>query len=608
MHDLENIRRRSAVAAVALALVGMFGCEPSPTFELLEPASARGQDVLLITVDTLRADRLGCYGHAAASTPAIDRLAANGVLFEEATCSVPITLPSHASILTGRDAPRHGVRHNGTYRLSDGQTTLAERLAGQGYRTAAFVGAFVLDARYGLAQGFEHYDDDVAPTGTGAVTGRYNERPADAVVAAAIDWLEAVGDDERFFAWVHLFDPHAPYTPPSEFAEHEPYDGEIAFVDSQIAQLLDSLDRRGRLRRTLIVFTSDHGEGLGEHGEMTHADLIYDSTMRVPLIVASPTLFPEGRRVADRVAGGIDVVPTVLSLLGVDYDGGEVDGVGLLTADAGPDRAIYTESLAPLLDYGWSALHGLRRADDKFISAPRPEYYDLRSDRGELDNRYDGDPRAKELQHRLDELTDGWASDIEAAAAEGELSSEERRRLESLGYTRGRAGDERLGVKDPKSMMDLWRRIDLAGQLSAQGESQRALTEIGNVLREDPTAAKAWYTAATIFERVGSYDRAAQALDRALQLKPTAEGWANRARLALGRRDTETFERALDNAERLDPLSGAVHIGRAHGLILEGRFEDALREFRLALEVDPVRSGAEARAKIERLRAETGLD
>jgi len=569
--------------------------------------AAAGFNVLLVTVDTLRADRLGCYGREGARTPAIDGLASHGVLFEQATAGTPITLPSHATIMTGLDAPEHGVRHNGTFRLAEERLTLAEVLRERGYATAAFVGAFVLDERYGLAQGFDRYDDAVHPRDADETAmGRYNERPADEVTDAVLGWLDEPGDASRrpFLVWAHYFDPHAPYDPPQPFAATfagDPYQGEVAFTDAEIGRLLRELERRGLRERTLVVLTADHGEGLGQHGEPTHADLIYDSTLRVPLIFSNPVLFPEAIVVSDRLAALVDLFPTLLDLLGLPVEAERLAGRRLFTAGADPERAAYIETLAPLLDYGWAPLHGLRRLRDKFIAAPTPEYYVLRDDPGELRNRYGG-AEAAALEARLAGLLERWPSALEALGEERPLDREERERLAALGYVRPAARPREAGLRDPKEMMALWGRMYAAGEASLRGEHDTAAREIQQVLREDPGSAKAWYTAVRIFERAGDPGRAEACLRRALQLRPRAEGWVLLARYALNRGARDEFERALAEAERLDPSDGGIYIGRGHARAMDGRYEEALAEFERAVEVDPVRSGPYARAQIERLR------
>jgi len=572
---------------------------------LAEPGSATGMNVLIVTIDTLRADRLGCYGHTGARTPTIDALAESGLLFEQATTVSPITLPSHASIFTGLVVPNHGVRHNGTFKLSPDATTLAERFSASGYDTAAFVSAFVLDRRYGLNQGFTDYDDRFETT-IDAGPGSYPERPADAVTARVTDWLRARADARRespFFVWVHYFDPHGPYEPPAPFAEsfsEAPYDGEIAFVDNELARLIDKLRDLALLDDTLILITSDHGEGLGDHDEATHADLIYDSTMRVPWILSNPRLFPNGNVVRDRLAATIDIVPTLAALTGLE-PAGPVDGIDITAAPVA-GRAVYLETLAPLLDYGWAPLYGLRRIDDKFIQAPQPEYYDLASDRAELDNLYEDRKDAGGLRAELSARLADWPDAFEVAGIQKELTRDELERLTSLGYVTGQAALP-PGTRDPKAMMPVWHRINEAGRLSVRGEHAGAIVAIREVLQLDPTDGKAWSIAMQIYDRAGQSTEAETCARRALQLRPTSGVWVNLARFALNRGDLATFEGALAEAQRLDPQNGGIHIGHGHADALQGRYDEARKEFETALRIDPVRSGPAAREQLRRLDA-----
>jgi len=573
--------------------------------------AASGYNLLLITVDTLRADRLGCYGFAGAETPVIDRLAASGVLFEQATAPAPITLPSHASILTGLDVPDHGVRHNIGFTLSEDRTTLAEVLRAQGYATAAVVGSYVLDGRFGLAQGFDEYDDDLTSgRREDAIGAGYLERTADQVVDAATAWLDGHAGDAGgpFFLWTHLFDPHAPYAPPADYRKLftagliGAYDGEVAFVDAQLGRLLDRLRDLGVLERTLVVFASDHGEALGEHDEATHGTLIYESTMRVPLIVSNPRLFPRALRADDRVVGLVDLFPTLLDLLGVDRSGYRVDGVNAF-APADPDRAVHVESLLPLLDFGWSPLHGLRLEGRKYILAPTPEYYDLHEDPGERRNLYGSSKEARELASRLERKLEAWPADLDLLRAESEPPGEEIRRLAALGYVRMREGEPELGVRDPKTMMDVANRIQKAGQLSAAGKNEEALKEVESAIAEDPTSGKAWYMATRIHHRMGRYAEAEACLNYALALSPRADGYITLAQYAFSRGDVKAFDKALDEAQRLDPGEAGVHLGRGRGLAALGHFEEALAEFETVLRLDPARYGEQAREQIDKVRA-----
>ncbi len=280
-----RLRGACVAAACLLLLATLPGCRQQPVLP---------ERIVLVTVDTLRADHVGAYGAAQARTPTFDAVAAQGVRFETAISPVPLTLPTHASILTGRTPPAHGVRHNSVFKLADGIPTLAERMRDAGFATAAFVAAFVLDRQFGLGRGFETYDDQMAGHPSGGSSISYAERPADAVIDAALGWL--AGAPDRFFLWVHLYDPHAEYAPPLGFAAafpRSPYDGEIAFADAQLGRLVAEIDRRWDPARTLLVFTSDHGESLGEHGEPTHGYTLYDATQRVPLLMRGPGLPPE---------------------------------------------------------------------------------------------------------------------------------------------------------------------------------------------------------------------------------------------------------------------------------------------------------------------------
>ena len=283
-------------------------------------------NVLLLSVDTLRADYLGAYG-ARVKTPTIDRLAKSGILFDRAVSHVPITLPSHASIFTGAYPIAHGVRDNGAFRLAEEKVSLAETFGAAGYRTAAFVGSFALDSRFGLDQGFELYDDFYGDTG-GFNDFSISERVADDVLKPALAWLSEQ-NDSSWFAFVHLYDPHAPYVAPVTFRQahpEDPYAAEVAYIDDALGRFLEALRERGLLDNTLIVFTSDHGEGLGEHGEKTHAMFAYDSTLHVPLILKWEGVLPESRRVPSRVRL-IDVAPTVLEMAGLDTFEGNQGGV-----------------------------------------------------------------------------------------------------------------------------------------------------------------------------------------------------------------------------------------------------------------------------------------
>lgn len=568
---------------------------------------AEGYHVLLVTLDTTRADHLGCYGRDGAATETIDALASPGVRFEQAVTPAPITLPAHASLLTGLQVPDHGARNNGTHRLDDEVTTLAEVLSGAGYATAAFIAAYVMDGRYGLAQGFDVYDDEMAASDDLTRTGFHNQRRADLVTDAALAWLDgALAGDRPFFGWVHYFDPHQPYELSEPYLsrfEDAPYDGEIAFVDDQLQRILDRLDASGVRDRTLIVVTADHGEGLGEHGETSHSRLIYDSTMRVPLIVSCPSLFPEAVTVDDRLASLCDVFPTVLDLVGVPYVADGLSGRNLLTAPADPDRAVYLETLAPLINNGWASLHGLRRLDDKYILAPTREYYDLSRDPGELRNRYLDYPDALDtLIPELDRRMAAWPSVDGMADAAASLTPEQAQRLASLGYVSGggqaKPGEER---PDPKEMIDAWERSSLAMEKSASGQHAEALAEIEASLAANPDDAQAWHNASIIHQRLGQLPAAIESIERAAAIYPTAERHVRLAQLLLmgGRmRDAIT---SIEAAEVLDPTDAGILVTKGQVYAVQGRHDRARAMFEEALEQDPVMQGEMARRMLREL-------
>ncbi|MHC4773857.1 MAG: sulfatase, partial [Planctomycetota bacterium] len=442
-HNASTGSRLLVWAVIAVALIGTglavrHWARPRPGQPLIaKPGAARGKNLLLITLDTLRADRLGCYGYDLAETPVIDRLADEGVRFAHAVSAVPMTLPAHCTIMTGLYPPTHGVRDNGLFRLAGEHATLAELLQQHDYETAAFLAAFVLDARYGLDQGFNHYDDDLTlrhrlPT----PTAPHNpQRPADAVVDAALAWLNAhdAGEADRpYFLWVHLFDPHLPYTPPEPFRSRyadRPYDGEVAFVDEQVGRLIATVEALGLADRTVTVLVGDHGEGLGDHGEDTHRHLVYESTMRVPLIIHAPGIVSPGLVIDEAAVGIVDLMPTILDLLGLDAVE-SCDGRSALAGGLDPERVLYIETLSPQLNDGWAPLYGLRRVADKYIDAPGPEYYDLTADPAELNNLWpEGPEAARGLAARLEDMLAAFPSASDAASVTP--SPEEIRQLEA---------------------------------------------------------------------------------------------------------------------------------------------------------------------------------
>jgi arylsulfatase A-like enzyme len=580
--------------------------------EQLTSGSARGFNVLLITLDTTRADRLGCYGSAEAATPVLDHLAAGGIRFDDAVTVAPITLPSHTTILTGLNPPNHGVRHNGEFHLTGDHETLAETLGEEGYETAAFVSAFVLDARFGLDQGFDRYDDQVAvaaSTTAATFTKPIYERSATRVTDAAIQWLSSPSRRSPFFCWVHYFDPHSPYQPPPPYAARfpdRPYAGEIAYMDAQIGRLLTAFETQGRLSETLTIVVADHGESLGEHGESTHAKLIYESTMRVPLIVSCPALIHQSCVVDDVVVSIADIFPTVLELLDINPPR-VVDGQSLLAARTNRDRTLYQETLAPYLDNGWSPLFGLRRHKDKYILAPRAEYYDLGVDPGERVNLY-AEVSGAALTVR-DELVEGLSvilaespSLVEVVESAEPLDIEAIRRLESLGYVGSISQtDGREELLDPKDVMALQREIDRASELARSGrydEALRLMKQAAAVSPRDPVLLL------TMGKTYLYMDRIAEAEDTfrtILSIRPSARVCILVAQIMLADGRLDEAAAMLDQAESLDPHHGGIYLARGDLFAMRRLPNEAIMSYEKARSTDPYRASAEAQSRIDRL-------
>jgi arylsulfatase A-like enzyme len=422
-----SMRRALLVGAMLAAAASVFSWRAART------AGAGPIGVVLVTLDTTRADRLSPYGFMDVAMPHLDRLAREGVVFDRARSAAPLTLPAHTSLMTGLVPPGHGVIDNASPALADGHTTLAELLRERGFRTAAFVGSAVLGSSRGLAQGFETYGDIARDNATSALRG---QRRGNEVMNDAIAWLDGLGTD-RFFLWTHLYDPHRPYDPPEPYRTRhfDPYVGEILFADAQLGRLIEALERRQRLDRTIVIVTSDHGESLGEHGERDHGVFVYDSVLRVPLIVRAPGL-PPGRTAA--LVRLTDVFPTILDLL--ELPEFRTDGVSLLPHARGErsnlDLEAYAESRYPER-FGWSPLFALADVRYKLIEAPRPELYDLRRDPFEEHNVYQQLPAvARAMRARLETIR-ARAPAGSSPSGSTNLLSDQRERLAALGYASG---------------------------------------------------------------------------------------------------------------------------------------------------------------------------
>lgn len=582
----EKKRSLRAFAAAALGLAAW-------TAVVAAAGPAAGPpNVLLVTIDTLRADHLGAYGYGMIETPNIDRLAKRGTLFSRAFSPVPLTLPAHAAIMTGTIPPRHGVRNNGQ-RLPVGRRTLAEILKGRGYRTGAFVGAFPLDSKFGLDRGFETYDDRYGSRNASRDL-TFVERRADDVNAPAAAWISA-RRGEPFFAWVHYFDPHAPYEPPPPYAagyRGREYDGEIAYTDAALGRLLAGLESSGSLDNTIVVLTADHGESLGEHGEATHGIFIYDATIHVPLILAHPSLIPGGRTVGSPV-GLADLAPTILDLLGIPVPAG-MDGVSAVAAlksqpgAAEPnieDREIYVECLAGWLDRRWAPLRGIRTGTWKYIEAPQAELYDLRADSGEARNVLSAHPaEVRGLSEVLDRI--GRAEPAAAAKAEP-VSAETRRKLRSLGYVGGSQAPASANPPDPKSMMAVDAPFNEAVLASEAGRLDEAASRFRILLEKNPDFAEGYEYSAYNLYKMDRLEDAIGLLRKALSLDFRTAPLL--ARLGLYLQEQGRIEESvtiLEQAAELGPDDAEVHNDLGVSLFKSGNAAGAVEEFRKSIDLD----------------------
>ena len=570
-----------------------------PLIAILLAAGCGGSappDIILISIDTLRADRLGSYGHGEASTPTLDALARQGILFEQVSAPTPLTLPSHATLFTGLIPPHHGVRDNLGFRLPDSAETLAERLAAVGYQTAAFVSAAVLSPAGGLDQGFEHYDDQlpggVRNRGLGI---RLPERYAELTLAAALEWMRAAAPDRPAFVFVHLYDPHSPYVKALPGAEDSSYDGEIAHVDRELGRLFQALDAEDRWKDRVTLVTADHGESLGEHGESTHALLVYEATLRVPLILHGAG--GAGSRRADPV-GLVDVAPTLLALAGAPAAPG--DGRSLLEAPAG-ERSLYFESLFPRLRFGWAELRGVRRGPFKWIQAPHPELYDLASDPGETHNLREAEKsRARDLSEVLQALI------REEHSAASPVSPERREALESLGYLSAPSTGEPADAQrpDPKDRIAVYEELKGAMQAIFTGRLPEALRRFAALepeMRSSPVFYQRWGDLAT---RAADMPLAMQCYRKSLELAP--DGTRVRLNLGVALYGAGARQLALDQFRLLlqqEPDHAAAHL--YSGIVIgeqRGDLAAALTHLREFLRLAPDHPQAEtARRAIKAL-------
>ncbi len=547
-------------------------------------------NVLLITLDTTRADHLSCYGLHGAKTPHLDSLAARGTRFSHAAAQVPLTLPSHACIMTGAYPEVHKLRDMGGFVLEKTHPTMASVVQSAGFRTAAFVGSRVLSRHFGLSSGFTIYDDDMgSQSEEGKLPGIFPERRAAVVTDRALEWLKQNGQN-KFFLWAHYYDPHYPYDPPEPYKRayaRDPYSGEIAYTDEQVGRLLEYLDREKLRERTLVVVIGDHGESLGEHGEMTHGVFLYESTIHVPLIVAGPEV-PAGNVMDDQVRS-IDVMPTVLAFLNLS-PGAEAQGVSLwpLIQRGHHVRSnyAYLETLYPRTYMGWSELRAMRSDSWKLIVAPRPELYDLKHDPQERTNlmgRYPAD--ADQLQKKIWEVVGEQARREKVVSLPVDTAT--RQELESLGYvSAGMPREIQLGTQaaDPKDRVEILTTLGQVEALMNKKGYARAAQLMEQGLKRDPTNPLGLLYLATAFEKMGNFQHAVQVYQQAIDMKlGTDQTYSRLGKVYLRLHQLDRAVDAMARANEINPtdLDNLRNLGTAY--LQVGRVDDAGKAFKAIL-------------------------
>jgi len=588
---------------IALGLLTL-GCEPSePAAQSTQSRSAAlqangplaGHNVLLITLDTTRADRLGCYGYEDAATPALDAIASSGVLFEQAFAQVPLTLPSHTSILTGKYPREHGIRNNNQGGLSEELDSLAKAFGRYDYETGAFIAAFVLDAQYGLDRGFDVYADDMVTSKMGVQPAEW-QNPADVVTDRALEWLESV-KGKPFFAWVHYYDPHEPYAPPEPFRTQfdDPYDGEIAFMDTQVKRLTDWLDAGDLDERTLVVVIGDHGESFREeHGEQGHSIFCYNTNLHVPFLVKHPRLDATGTRVP-AIVETVDIYPTIMDLFGFDMSEGLLSRslVAALDGDGIEDVPSYAESHFGKDSFNWAEQRSLTTARWKYVSSTVPELFDRAEDPNEHRNIHDLAPDVAAAM--LEALKARYAAMEEGEPEAVPDSPEQMAALEALGYVGAKnpltePSKEFLtpGLDDPKEKLIIVDRLKAGMQALKQGDHDVAVTLLKSVKEECPYSAAAYTSLGIAYLQTGKAGLAEQVLDELLHKDPTNYA----ANVAMGdvQLELQRPKRAVNHYKAalgtdLEYADVYAKLGVAYREL--GQIDEALRNLRRAVEEMP---------------------
>lgn len=587
--------RRSPAAIVVGA--GIIALGLLAYFLLVRPGGVRAgpqvgaaDNVLLITLDTTRADHLGSYGYALARTPHLDGLAREGVRFARVYCPAPLTLPSHDSIMTGLYPAAHGVRNNG-HELPSKIRTLAEVLKGHGFATAAFVSSFSVDSRFGIGRGFDVYDDTFQPQAP--LKGANAERRAEETFARFSRWLDNNGQG-KFFAWVHYYDPHLPYDPPSPYKEDSagrPYDGEIAYMDHYVGAVLERLKAKGLLDKTLIVVAGDHGEGLGDKVETGHGIFLYEETLRVPLIFHNLKAFPRPR-VVESAVRLVDVAPTILEMIGLKSEATGMQGQTLtpwIRKKSGADLDSLVETFYPRENFGWSELVGIVSGPWKYIQAPRPELYDLKSDpREKIDLAVSAPAKAGELRTKLEQELLRLSAPAGATDGQAAVRTGDRERLRSLGYVNFAPAQPGSAAPDPKDKIGTLRLIQQAQAFELDAKYADAERVYREILEDIPDSPEGYVNLAIAQAKQNRFDQAVETLDRGIARIPDSEILLVRlghTYLVMGKvqEALATMEKVLvSNPHSVDALAVSAGI-----LDATGRKDEARSYYERALAVEP---------------------
>jgi arylsulfatase A-like enzyme/cytochrome c-type biogenesis protein CcmH/NrfG len=555
-------------------------------------------NVVLITIDTLRADHVGCYGYKQIKTPNIDELAAEGARFDRAFAVVPVTLPSHSSMLTGTYPMLSGMHDFSANKLSPLQPTMASALKQAGYQTGAVVAAAVLDSRFGLNQGFDFYYDHFDFNRLDEANLDEMERPGNEVADVTLDWL-GKNAQKKFFLWMHLYDPHFPYNPPEPYrAEYAGrlYDGEIAFADAQVGRLVRFLKEKGVYQNTVIVLTGDHGEGLGEHGEKTHGFFIYNATMHVPLIIRLPGA-AGGQTVEDPVSL-VDLMPTVLEAVGVEIPA-QVQGKSLLARVRGGDgqaveheRTVYGETFLPRIHFNWSELRASENTRYHFIDAPKPELYDVAKDPGETHNLLSEKKAVgEEMRAKLVTMIRDYSAGKELAEKTG-LDPALMERLKSLGYAAFSGGSDPTissrDLADPKDRIATYEDFSDAMAASQHGRYAESIEKLKSMIKTEPNSVPAHYMQGLNYYRLKMFPEAVDELQKTVQLSPDyalAVFNLGMAQAHAGQMDAAiaTLQRAL----QLDGTNFEAAFNLGVAFIQKQQMEPAAAAFRQSVTINP---------------------